>query len=259
MLLRILLIGIGLLCYTNIIKAQSLRCNIKYAIKRTDTIRTKGFRATDLIAPSLLITSGALMQGNAKLKSFNVDLRDAIQANGHPKLRFDDYIQYAPLASVYLMKVCGVNNKHNYRDLLTLTATSYILGGLTVVATKNICHIQRPDNTSFNSFPSGHTFTAFFGAELIRREFGEEYPAIAVAGYTVAATTGFMRIYNNRHWLADVLAGAGIGILSVSAAYWMYPWLCRVLWKDEPSNNLRANRKTTAELTLTPGGVALTF
>ena len=71
-----------------------------------------------------------------------------------------------------------------------------------------------------NSFPSGHTFTAFTGAEILRREYGEEYPWIAVAGYAVAVTVAAMRVYNNRHWLGDVCAGAGLGILSVTLAYW---------------------------------------
>ena len=68
-------------------------------------------------------------------------------------------------------------------------------------------------------------FTAFMGAEILRREYGEEYPGIAIAGYTVATGVGLMRIYNNRHWASDVLAGAGIGILSASLTYWLAPYL----------------------------------
>ena len=74
---------------------------------------------------------------------------------------------------------------------------------------------ERPDGRGLNSFPSGHTFTAFVGAEMLRLEYGQEYPAIAVAGYAVATLTGALRIYNNRHWASDVLAGASVGILSV--------------------------------------------
>jgi membrane-associated phospholipid phosphatase len=38
-------------------------------------------------------------------------------------------------------------------------------------------------------------------------------------------------MYNERHWLNDVLAGAGIGILSAKAAYWLLPWERRHLGK----------------------------
>lgn len=61
---------------------------------------------------------------------------------------------------------------------------------------------------------------AFTGAELLRREYGKEYPWVAVAGYAVAVLVGAMRVYNNRHWVGDVLAGAGIGIASVTLVYW---------------------------------------
>lgn len=49
------------------------------------------------------------------------------------------------------------------------------------------------------------------GAELVRIEYGGWYGAGA---YAVAAGVGFMRMYNGRHWLHDVVAGAGVGILS---------------------------------------------
>ena len=38
-------------------------------------------------------------------------------------------------------------------------------------------------------------------------------------------------MYNNRHWLTDVAAGAGIGILSTKIAYWLYPFLNSKLFK----------------------------
>ena len=50
-------------------------------------------------------------------------------------------------------------------------------------------------------------------------------PWIGVAGYAVAAGTGFLRMYNNKHWLNDVIAGAGVGILSTRLSYWLYPKL----------------------------------
>lgn len=37
-------------------------------------------------------------------------------------------------------------------------------------------------------------------------------------------------MYINRHWLTDVVAGAGIGILSVQAAYWLYPAMSRLIF-----------------------------
>ena len=49
------------------------------------------------------------------------------------------------------------------------------------------------------------------GAELVRMEYGGWY---GIGAYTIAVGVGFMRMYNGRHWLHDVVAGAGVGILS---------------------------------------------
>lgn len=79
---------------------------------------------------------------------------------------------------------------------------------------------KRPDSSARNSFPSGHTATAFTGAELIREEYGL---GIGIGAYTVAVGVAFLRLYNGRHWLNDVIAGAGVGILSARIGYWMLP------------------------------------
>ncbi len=58
-----------------------------------------------------------------------------------------------------------------------------------------------------------------------------------VTGYVVATSTGLFRMYNNRHWLTDVAAGAGIGILSTKIAYWVHPLIKRTIFKDKENTN----------------------
>jgi len=82
---------------------------------------------------------------------------------------------------------------------------------------------MRPDSSNRLSFPSGHTAQAFISAEFLRQEYKDISPWIGVAGYAVAVGTGFLRRYNNKHWLNDVIAGAGVGILSTHLSYWLYP------------------------------------
>lgn len=82
---------------------------------------------------------------------------------------------------------------------------------------------MRPGGTAVTSFPSGHSAEVFASAELLRREYKDISPWYGVADYTMAAATGYLRMYNNKHWLSDVCAGAGIGILSTDVAYWLYP------------------------------------
>lgn len=39
----------------------------------------------------------------------------------------------------------------------------------------------------------------------------------------IVTATSYLTLYNNRHWLNDVLAGAGFGILSARIGYWLLP------------------------------------
>lgn len=135
------------------------------------------------------------------------------------------------MVATYGLNLCGLKGKHGYGDLIIILGTAYALMGITVNSLKSTTRVMRPDGSSRNSFPSGHTATAFMGAELLRREYWDVSPWIGVTGYAVAAGTGFLRMYNNRHWLTDVLAGASVGILSVEVAYWLYPVMSRKFFR----------------------------
>ena len=67
-----------------------------------------------------------------------------------------------------------------------------------------------------------HTANAFLGAHMAYKEFKDSSPWLAYSGYALAAFVAGSRLYNNRHWVADVLAGAGFGILSVELSYFIY-------------------------------------
>lgn len=179
-----------------------------------------------LAAPSLLMASGTIISFTPSLHSkIDVGVRDWVQRDGHDRFEIENTLQYIPVSSVVLLKACGLESRHNWRDMVCLGAGSALISTLFCNLSKYTYQEERPYPGVFNSFPSGHTITAFFGAEMLRREYGEEYPGIAVAGYAIATGVGVMRVYNNRHWVGDVLAGAGIGILSTSLMYWLAPYL----------------------------------
>ena len=46
---------------------------------------------------------------------------------------------------------------------------------------------------------------------------------LAYSGYLFATTTGVFRVLNNKHWVGDVLVGAGIGILVTDLVYRFEP------------------------------------
>ncbi|WP_163410251.1 phosphatase PAP2 family protein [Flavobacterium ajazii] len=194
------------------------------SIITADTIQHLKFNYKQLIVPGLLIGYGVIGLESDQLKSYNSDIREEVQEDIDKKITIDDFSQYAPAAAVYGLNALGIEGKHNLKDRSIILASSYLMMSATVLALKNITHVERPDGTSNNSFPSGHTATAFMGAEFLYQEYKDQSVWYGISGYIVATGTGLFRMYNNRHWLTDVAAGVGIGILSTKAAYWLYPY-----------------------------------
>lgn len=132
----------------------------------------------------------------------------------------DDYMQYAPAAVMLGMKVAGVQSRSSWGRMLVSDAFSALLMGGVVNTLKQTTNVERPDGSNKHSFPSGHTATAFMTATMFTKEYGHKSPWVGVGAYSVATATGLMRMANNRHWLSDVLTGAGIGILSTEVGYY---------------------------------------
>ena len=85
---------------------------------------------------------------------------------------------------------------------------------------------MRPDGSTANAVPSGHTATAFTAATIMHKEYGlTRSPWWSIFGYGCATTTGIMRTLNNRHWISDVLVGAGLGIISTDLGYMCADWI----------------------------------
>lgn len=184
---------------------------------------TTRFRVEQLVVPGALFLVGSLGIGeNAPMRGINCAVRDGMTTirNGR-YLHFDDYMQYLPVAA-YLgfCTTRRIEAKHTVPERIAVGVVAYISMTALTNGLKYSIREQRPDSGARNSFPSGHTATAFTGAELVRAEYGWGY---GLAAYTVATGVAFMRLYNGRHWLNDVLAGAGIGILSARIGYWMLP------------------------------------
>ena len=158
------------------------------------------------------------------------------------KTGIDDYTQFFGPAAVVGLKLGGYEGRSDWPRLLASAALSYgIMAGF-VNGIKYTAKEMRPDGSTANSWPSGHTATAFVGATMLHKEYGlTRSPWFSVAGYGVAAATGVMRVLNNRHWVSDVMSGAGIGIMSAELGY----ALCDVLFKGK--GLLRNDLQTDSE------------
>ncbi len=149
-----------------------------------------------------------------------------IKYNFHSEI--DNYTQYVPLALTIGLHMGGVEGRSDWPRFWASSAMSAaIMAGL-VNGIKYTAKEMRPDGSTRNSWPSGHTATAFLAATILHKEYGlTRSPWYSAGAYTLATATGVMRVLNNRHWISDVLSGAGIGILSVELGY----GICDLLFK----------------------------
>ena len=146
------------------------------------------------------------------------------------KTGIDDYTQFFGPAAVVGLKLGGYEGRSDWPRLLASAAMSYAIMAGFVNGIKYTAKEMRPDGSTANSWPSGHTATSFVGATLLHKEYGlTRSPWWSVAGYGVATATGVMRVLNNRHWISDVMSGAGIGIMSTELGY----ALCDLMFKQK--------------------------
>jgi hypothetical protein len=186
-----------------------------------------------LIVPGVFITYGLVSLGYDKLRDFDKEVKEEIWSeHAHGFQHVDNYLQFAPAVAVYALNLAGIHGKNNLRDRTMILLLSNIISNATVYSLKSITHRLRPNETAYTSFPSGHTAEVFGSAEFLSREYKNISPWYGIAGYATAATVGYLRIYNNKHWFSDIVAGAGIGMLSTKLAYWIYPSIKRILFKD---------------------------
>ncbi len=90
-----------------------------------------------------------------------------------------------------------------YRAFGTTVATTYAL--------KAVVDKERPNGEGDNAFPSSHASAAFQGASFIHQRYGLEY---SIPAYLGAGFVAYSRVDADEHDVADVLAGAALGMIS---------------------------------------------
>ena len=159
-------------------------------------------------------------------------VNDWMQSNRSDGL--DQVTKYGlePLGNYYAAAAMGmfyayglVTDNSRSRSTGLLMAESYIVSGLMVRIPKYLAGRIRPDAWDSNgpndwrgpfngtSFPSGHTTSAFAMASVVAWQY-QDTPWVPVTAYSLATLAGLSRIYDNRHWLSDVVAGAIFGTVT---------------------------------------------
>ena len=199
---------------------------------------SKTSKIISIAIPSAMITYGLISFGDNGIRKLDYNIKNSLEENNrfwHTKA--DDYLQFAPAVAAYTLKFCKIESSHNLMDMTILYGLSNLLAGGITYGTKITVSRERPDKSNNKSFPSGHTETAFVAAEFLYQEYKDKSVWISIGGYGMATFVGIARVYNNKHWLSDVVAGAGIGILSTKVIYWIYPYFRSKAGKKEQQIN----------------------
>ncbi|HEY0299451.1 MAG TPA: phosphatase PAP2 family protein [Arachidicoccus sp.] len=218
-LLPVLFLGIH--CPLSAQLSDSLKCSADSLTHAQTRLR---FTFRQLYVPGAMIVLGSVAELDNGFKGGQLRFHDNHFAHFHTSI--DNYLQYSPLVITYGLDALGLKPKNNITNqtaiMLKGELLMYGIGGIL----KRSVSERRPDGSDNNAFPSGHTAAAFAAAALLSEEFGYRYKWMPYAAYTLASGVGALRVANNKHYVGDVLVGAGIGILSMKIAYWthQYKW-----------------------------------
>lgn len=172
-----------------------------------------------VIVPAALITVGLFaIDEEGFISRFHI-LEERQEHFANFSTHLDNFLQYSPFVLAYGLEIVGAKGKNSTAEKTILLIKSELLMTALVFPLKEFTNVQRPDSSNYHSFPSGHTAQAFVAATFLHKEYGHKSIWYSVGGYTMASTIGILRVLNNRHWISDVLVGAGIGILSTELVY----------------------------------------
>ena len=183
-------------------------------IKKQRTILHKS------IVPLSLIGIGLVVNNSQFEKNLETDLRNSVGNDYQTPI--DDYLLFVPIVQMYAADAFGMKAKNHWFDQTKFLIISNVVSTGISELLKTTITKTRPDGDPY-SFPSGHSTIAFTNAAVLQNEFQETSTVYAYSGYAFAATTGVFRMLNNKHYVSDVLVGAGIGILVTQLVYHFEP------------------------------------
>ena len=205
-----------------------LLCHYPAISQRSDTLFHSQTRFTfkQLSPPASLILVGLISNGHSPESIKNEVAEERNEHFPRFKTHLDNYLQFSPLAVAYGLDAVGVKSKTDFANRTVILLKGEFLALTTTSLLKKATHVLRPDGSSYTSFPSGHTTQAFAAATFLSEEYKDRYHWMPYASYTLASSVGLLRVANNKHYISDVLVGAGIGYLSMKTAYWThrYKW-----------------------------------
>lgn len=190
-------------------------------IPATETLRPTIRHWHQPALPALMTIYGMAAPSIGLLHNADVRTSRHVAPWASERGNWDSYLRWAPATGILALKAAGVHTSHSLRQQLTLQASAHFLTAGAAWTGKQLFKRVRPDGSDSKSFPSGHSAIAFTGATIWRLELKETHPVLSWGGYLLAGITAAQRVRHNEHWVSDVVGGAGVGILSAQASYWV--------------------------------------
>ncbi len=180
------------------------------------------------LAAGSLVISGLILNDQDIKRDVQQWVREQYEI---PYTRADDILQHLPIGFMYLTSILTKQRKEEvYRQTRHLLVTQGLTMG-SVWLLKRMTGVSRPYGGAY-AFPSGHTAYAFAGATVMHHTLKEESPWLSYLGFVPALITGAYRIVKDKHWISDVVFGAGLGILMGQLSYHLDFWDSRTTKSD---------------------------
>jgi len=191
-----------------------------------DTLVTQSnknkLKIKEIILPASIILVGSALSGSRLEKKLKNSLHDGTVREIDFTLPIDDIIQYVPIVELYTADLLKIKSKNHWFDQTKYLAIANIITASLTHTGKRLFNKQRPDGSN-HAFPSGHTSFSFTNASVLYEEFKNTATIFAYSGYALTSLVGSLRVVNNKHWISDVLVGAGLGILVTKLVYHFEP------------------------------------
>jgi len=213
----------------------------------SDSLSAPQIGLKSYISSATLIGSGILLNENSAKNDVQNWVRDRWEIS---TTSIDDYLQHLPPVMMYTLDLTTKRplpeverqSRHLLVSQVIALGTTYLL--------KEITNETRPNGGS-RSFPSGHTSYAFTSAAVMWHAYKDHNKWIAGLGFIPASLTAYYRVTRDKHWVSDVLVGAGLGILSAHLSYDLN------IWNSSQKNTKSKDKNYSLSIAPTDAGLGL--
>ncbi len=112
--------------------------------------------------------------------------------------------------SIIITSQTRAESNRGMLEKLEFATSALVANGVTTIILKELIDRGRPNGSNKNSMPSGHTSHSFAVAAVVNELYGNK---IGSAAYLIAGLVAISRINDNKHYLSDVIVGAGLGTI----------------------------------------------